>query len=159
MFRAAVAAGTELGRQVEPLLEAGVLVPDETTIALIRDRLAEEDAQRGFVLDGFPRNLEQAEALDAMLEEIDRPLAAVLLLDLSDDAARERLLKRAALEGRADDKPEAIDRRLRNYHEKTEPVVEHYRATGKLVSVHGERSIEDIWAEIADTLETLQARA
>jgi adenylate kinase len=83
----------------------------------------------------------------------------VLLLELSDETARARLTKRAELEGRDDDQPEAIDRRLRNYHEKTKPVVEHYRATGKLVGVHAELSIEEVWAEIADALEQLQARA
>jgi adenylate kinase len=159
MFRAAIAAGSELGRQVEPLLAAGVMVPDDVTIALIRDRLAEDDAQNGFVLDGFPRNIEQAEALDAMLEEIDRALSAVLLLELSDDTARERLGKRAALEGRADDQPEAIERRLRDYHEQTEQVVDHYLTTGKLVKMHAERPIDEVWAEIEDTLEQVQARA
>jgi adenylate kinase len=159
MFRAAIAAGSELGRQVEPLLAAGLMVPDDLTIALIRDRLAEEDAQNGFVLDGFPRNIAQAEALDAMLEEIERPLSAVLLLELSDDTARERLGRRAAIEGRADDQPEAIERRLRDYHEKTEQVVEHYLATGKLVKMHAERPIDEVWAEIEDTLEQVEARA
>jgi adenylate kinase len=155
MFRAAIAAGTELGHKVKPFTDAGKLVPDDVTIALIRDRLAEDDARDGFVLDGFPRNLDQAEALDAMLEEIDRPLSAVLLLELSDDTARERLGKRAALEGRADDQPEAIENRLRQYHEKTEQVVDHYLATGKLVKMHAERPIDEVWAEIADALETL----
>ena len=159
MFRAAIADATELGRSVEPLLASGQLVPDETTIAMIRERLARDDAQSGFVLDGFPRNIAQAEALDAMLEEIDRPLAAVLLLQLADETARERLANRAALEGRADDQAEAIDRRLRDYHELTEPVVGHYLATGNLVAMHAERPIDEVWAEIADTLEHLQARA
>jgi adenylate kinase len=157
MFRAAIAEGTELGRRVEPLLAAGQLVPDETTIATIRERLAHEDAQNGFVLDGFPRNLAQAEAFDEMLDEIGRPLSAVLLLELDDDTARERLAKRAALEGRADDQPEAIDRRLRDYHEQTKPVVEHYRATGKLVNMHAGRPIDEVWAEIADALEQVEA--
>jgi len=159
MFRAAITAGTELGRRVEPLLAAGELVPDDITIALIRERLGEDDAQQGFVLDGFPRNLPQAEALDTMLEEIERPLSAVLLLELSDDTARERLGKRAAIEGRADDQPDAIERRLRDYHAKTEQVVEHYLATGKLVKMHAERPINEVWDEIADTLEQVQARA
>jgi adenylate kinase len=159
VFRAAIAAGSELGRTVKPILDAGQLVPDDITIALIRERLGEEDAQNGFVLDGFPRNIEQAEALDTMLEEIDRPLSAVLLLELSDDAARERLGKRAVLEGRADDQPEAIERRLRDYHEKTEQVVDHYLTTGKLVKMHAERPIDEVWAEIEDTLEQVQARA
>jgi adenylate kinase len=155
MFRAAIDAGSELGRQVEPLLKSGQLVPNDVTIALIRDRLSEEDARQGFVLDGFPRNIAQAEALGTMLEEIERPLDAVLLLELSDDTARERLGKRAAIEGRADDQPEAIERRLRDYHDQTEQVVDHYLATGKLVKMHAERPIEEVWAEIADTLETL----
>jgi adenylate kinase len=159
MFRAAIAADSELGRTVKPFLDAGELVPDDLTIALIRDRLAEEDAQNGFVLDGFPRNIEQAEALDAMLEEIDRPLSAVLLLELSDDTARERLGKRAVLEGRADDRPEAIERRLRDYHEQTEQVVDHYLTTGKLVKMHAERPVDEVWAEIEDTLEQVEARA
>jgi adenylate kinase len=158
MFRAAIAEGTELGKRVEPLLAAGQLVPDETTIAIIRERLAHDDAQGGFVLDGFPRNLAQAEALDEMLDEIGRPLSAVLLLELDDDTARERLAKRAALEGRADDQPEAIDRRLRDYHEQTKPVVEHYRATGKLVNMHAGRSIDEVWAEIVAALEQAQER-
>jgi adenylate kinase len=159
MFRAAIAAGSELGLQVEPLLKSGQLVPNDVTIALIRDRLAEEDALQGFVLDGFPRNIEQAQALDSMLEEIDRPLSAVLLLELSDDTARERLGKRAAIEGRADDQPEAIENRLREYHQQTEPVVDHYLATGKLVKMHAERPIDEVWAEVAETLEQAQARA
>jgi adenylate kinase len=159
MFRAAIAADSELGRTVEPILASGTLVPDDLTIALIRERLGEDDAQHGFVLDGFPRNIEQAEALDAMLEEIDRPLSAVLLLELSDGTARERLGRRAVLEGRADDQPEAIERRLRDYHEKTEQVVDHYLATGKLVKMHAERPIDEVWAEIEDTLEQVQARA
>jgi adenylate kinase len=159
MFRAAIEADSELGRTVKPFLDAGKLVPDDLTIALIRDRLAEEDAQNGFVLDGFPRNIQQAEALDAMLEEIDRPLSAVLLLELSDDTARERLGKRAVLEGRADDQPEAIERRLRDYHEQTEQVVDHYLATGKLVKMHAERPVDEVWAEIEDTLEQVEARA
>lgn len=157
LYRAAIAAGSELGMEVAPLLAEGKLVPDEITIPLIRDKVLE--AETGFVLDGFPRNLAQAEALDELLEEIGRPLAVVLLLELSDDTARGRLTRRAELEGREDDQPEAIERRLRDYHEKTEPVVEHYRATGKLVGVHAERSIEEVWAEIADALEQLQARA
>ena len=159
MFRAAIAAETDLGKLVAPLLAAGELVPDDVTIALIRERLGEEDAQNGFVLDGFPRNIAQAEALDAMLEEIDRPLSVVLLLELSDDTARQRLAKRAALEGRADDQPEAIERRLRDYHEKTEPVVDHYLTTGKIVKMHAERPIDAVWAEIENTLEQVQARA
>ena len=155
MFRAAAATGTELGLEVEPILAAGELVPDELTVALIRERLSQPDATRGFVLDGFPRNLAQAEELDAMLAEIGRSLDAVLFFDLSDDVALERILVRARDEGREDDQPEAIARRLAIYHEQTEPVVERYRATGKLVPLHAARSVGEVAAEIADALELL----
>jgi adenylate kinase len=159
MFRAAIAAATDLGRRVEPILAAGELVPDDLTVALIRDRLAEPDAERGFVLDGFPRNLAQAGALDSMLAEIGRELDAVLFFDLADDVAVDRLRTRARQEGRDDDTPEAIARRLEIYHEQTEPVVERYRATGKLVPLHAGRSIERVASEIAEALELLDEEA
>jgi adenylate kinase len=155
MFRAAIAAGTELGREVEPILAAGELVPDELTVALIRERLSEADAADGFVLDGFPRNLAQAEGLDAMLAEIRKTLDAVLFFDISDEVALERLLVRSEQEGRHDDQPEVIARRLAIYHEQTEPVVERYRATGKLVPLHAERSVGEVAAEIGAALELL----
>ena len=157
LFRAAIANGTELGKRVEPLLAQGTLVPDETTVALIREEL--DRVPGGFILDGFPRNLAQAEALDAMLTEIERPLDIILLLELDDDDARQRMSKRAEVEGRADDTPEVIERRLATYREQTEPVVDHYLATGKLVKVHAERTIDEVWAEIAEVLETVEARA
>ena len=159
MFRAAIAAGTELGKQVEPILASGKLVPDETTIALIRERLAEADARDGFVLDGYPRNLPQAEALDEMLSEIGRGLDAVLLFDLSDDVATERMLRRAEDEGRADDTPDVIAERLRTYHEHTEPVVEHYRLAGRLVSLNGARPIDEVWSEVQQALRRLEDEA
>jgi adenylate kinase len=159
MFRAAIAAGTELGLRVEPILAAGQLVPDDLTVDLIRERLAEPDAERGFVLDGFPRNLAQAEALDAMLDDIGRGLDAVLFFDLAEEIAVERLRVRAREEGREDDTPEGIARRLAIYHEQTEPVVERYRATGKLVPLHADRSIEQVADEIEQALELLDEEA
>ena len=159
MFRAAVAQGSELGRQVEPILATGELVPDELTVALIRERLTEPDAVDGFILDGFPRNLAQAEALDAMLAEIGHTLDAVLFFDLSDEIATERIHGRARDEGREDDTPEAISRRLAIYHEQTEFVVERYRATGKLVPLHAERTIGEVAAEIDGALDLLEGAA
>ena len=156
MFREAVTAGTELGRQVEPILASGDLVPDDLTVALIRERLSERDARDGFVLDGFPRNLAQAEALDGMLAEIGRGLDAVLFFDLLDELAVERIRGRALDEGRDDDSPDAIARRLAIYHEQTEPVVERYRATGKLVPLHAARSIEEVSTEIEAALDLLE---
>jgi adenylate kinase len=159
MFRAAIAEGSELGRRVGPILASGELVPDELTVALIRERLAAPDAGDGFVLDGFPRNLAQAEALDAMLGEIGRTLDAVLFFDLSDEIATERIRGRALDEGREDDTPETIARRLAIYHEQTEPVVERYRVTGKLVPLHAERTIGEVAAEIDEALELVEGAA
>ena len=152
MFRSAIAACTPLGNQVAPILASGELVPDELTIALIRDRLGEDDALRGFVLDGFPRNVEQAVALDEMLADIGRGIDTVLFFDVTDDLAAERMRGRAAGEGRTDDTPEVIERRLAIYHEQTEPVVGRYRAAGILVSLRAERSVDDVAAEIAEAL-------
>ena len=149
ILRSAVAAGTELGRQVEPILELGDLVPDDLMVELIRERLAGET---GFVLDGFPRTVPQAEALDAMLEEIGKPLDVVLLLEVGDDVALGRLLARRAEEGRSDDAPDVIRNRLRLYHGLTEPVVERYREAGRLIAVDGERSVEEVAADVEDAL-------
>jgi adenylate kinase len=159
MFRAAVASGTDLGRAVEPILAAGDLVPDELTVALIRERLGEPDADGGFVLDGFPRNETQADALDEMLGGIGRGLDAILFFDLPDEVGIERMLRRAREEGRADDTPDAIARRLAIYHAETEPIVEHYRVTGKLVPLHAARTVGEVWAEVQDALEQLDERA
>jgi adenylate kinase len=160
MFRAAIAAATPLGLRVEPILASGELVPDELTVALIRERLSEPDATRGFVLDGFPRNLAQAEALDAMLTEIDRELDLVLFFDLDQLTSTERLRRRAVIEGRDDDTPDAIARRLELYHEQTAPLVELYRASGRLVPIRAERTIDEVANEIAEALDLLDgARA
>jgi len=152
MFRAAIASGTALGKQVEPILASGELVPDDLTVALIRERLAEPDAAPGFILDGFPRNLAQAEALDTLLAELDRPLTAALELLVPDDVAVERMRKRATEEGRADDTPEAMVRRLEIYHRETAPLSEHYRVTGRLVGVDGAGTIDEVWTRVQDAL-------
>jgi adenylate kinase len=157
MFRAEEAAGTEFGKKVGAIMKAGELVPDELTVAMIENRLSQPDAADGFVLDGFPRNLAQADALDAMLSSIGRGLDAILYFDIPDSVGMERALKRAETEGRADDTPEVIERRLAIYHSETEPIVEHYRVTGKLVQLHGERSIEDVWTQVASALEQVVA--
>ena len=159
MFRAAIAAGSDLGQQVKPILASGALVPDETTIALIRERIGQPDAESGFVLDGFPRTPAQAEALDEMLAGIGRTLDAILYFDLPDDVATERLLGRAAQENRPDDTPEVIAKRLDTYHRETEPIVEHYRVTGRLVPLHAERSVSEVYEEVSDALSGLEDAA
>ena len=157
MFRA-LDDSSELGRRVNEIMARGELVPDEITIAMIEERLSHDDAADGFILDGFPRNLAQAAALDAMLAGIGRGLDAILFFDLPDEVALERMQGRARSEDRADDTPEAMRKRLAIYHEQTEPVVEHYRATGKLVPLHAARPIEAVYAEIASALDTVGAR-
>jgi adenylate kinase len=157
-LRAAIAAGSELGRKAEPLLASGQLVPDGLMIELIRDRLANEDTERGVVLDGFPRTAVQAEALDEMLSEIDRPLGVVFEFQLPEEMAVQRLLRRAEEEGRADDTPETIRTRLRLYHEQTAPLVEYYRARGILVPIHADRPIDEVFQEIQQALEQVAVR-
>ena len=153
MLRAAIAAGTELGRRVESIVNAGELVPDDLMIALIRDRLAQDDTDAGFVLDGFPRTTAQAEALDAMFNEIGRTFNVVFSLQIPDEVAFERLQQRAQLEGRADDTDDAIQRRLDNYHRETEPLIEHYRTRGNLVTIHADRSENEVFTEIQRALD------
>jgi adenylate kinase len=153
MLRQAIADGTELGRRVKPILESGELVPDDLMIELIRERLQSPDAADGFILDGFPRTMAQADALDEMLSEIDRPLAVVLELQVPDDVAIQRLRKRAVEEGRSDDTPEAIANRIDLYHRETKPLVSHYRLAGNLVGIHGDRSENEVFSEIQQAVE------
>jgi adenylate kinase len=156
ILRAAIADGSELGRRVRPILERGELVPDDLMIELIRERLQSPDAENGFILDGFPRTMAQAEALTSMLSEIERPLSVVFELQVPDEVAVERLHKRAVEEGRADDTPEAIAKRIELYHRETEPLVSHYRLAGNLVGIHGNRPENEVFAEIQGALD--QAR-
>jgi adenylate kinase len=158
MLRSAIASGTPLGQKLKPILESGQLVSDDLMIELIRDRLEAPDTELGFILDGFPRTMPQAAALDAMLREIGRELDVVFELQVPDSVSYERLLKRAAEEGRTDDTPEVIRERLETYHRETEPLVELYRARGNLVGIHGDRPIDEVFAEIQAALEQVAVR-
>jgi adenylate kinase len=158
MLRAAIADGSELGRRVKPIYDAGRLVPDDLMIELIRDRLSREDTAEGFVLDGFPRTPPQAAALDELLDEIGRPLTVVLEFQLPEEVAIERLRRRADDEGRADDTPDAIRTRLQLYHQETEPLIEHYRTRGSLVGIRGDRPVAEVFAEIQSALEQAAVR-
>ena len=153
MLRAAMAEGTPLGQRVKPIYEAGELVPDDLMIELIRERLSRADTDPGFILDGFPRTMAQADALDSMLSEIDRPLTVVLELQVPDDVAIARLRKRAAGEGRSDDTPEAIAKRIALYNQETRPLVSHYRLAGNLVGIHGDRPENEVFSEIQQAVE------
>ena len=157
ILRAEMQAGTELGRRVKDVYDRGDLVSDGLMIELIRTRLAQPDTEAGFVLDGFPRTTVQAEALDAMFNEIGRSFSVVFALQIPDEVAFERLRKRAEIEGRADDTDDAIRRRLDNYHRETEPLIEYYRVRGNLVPIHGDRTENEVFAEIQSALEQVPA--
>jgi adenylate kinase len=159
ILREAIAAGTALGRRVKPIVESGRLVPDELMIELIRERLAADDARDGFILDGFPRTPAQAEALDEMLTEIGRGLSIVFGFQLEDEVGIERMLRRAEIENRKDDTPEAIAQRLALYHQETEPLIGHYRLQGNLIGIHADRTVDEVFAEVQEALEQTAARS
>jgi len=138
IFRANVTAGTELGVLAKKYMDSGELVPDEVTSAMVAARLAEADAGPGFLLDGFPRTVPQAEWLTDLLRSRGQQLDAVLLLDAPDDVLLERMLAR----GRADDTVEAISRRLALYHSETTPLLEHY--ADKLVAINGVGAVDEV---------------
>jgi adenylate kinase len=151
--------GSDLGDRVREYYERGELAPDDLMIELIRKRLSANGASDGFILDGFPRNMAQAEALDKMLRDIGKPLDVVFELQLSDEECLKRMEKRAAEEGRTDDTPEAMRKRLELYHTETEPLVEYYRVRGNLVGIHADRTIPQVFAELQETIEHMVARA
>ncbi|WP_025133721.1 adenylate kinase [Leucobacter sp. PH1c] len=158
IFRANIKGGTPLGQQVQAIIERGELVPDSLTNEIVADRLAQADAAGGFLLDGYPRNVEQVHALDGMLE--GDALDAVVLLEVDTDAVVARLLKRAELEGRADDTEDVIRHRQDVYAEQTAPLVELFSERGILVSVDGLGSVEEVAERIASGLDAqLAAKA
>jgi adenylate kinase len=152
---------TELGRELREVYDRGDLVNDDMMIRLIRDRLDRGDTLPGFVLDGFPRTLVQAEALDDLMSELSRPIDIVFEFQVPNrQQLLDRLLKRAAQENRSDDTPDAIQRRLELYEAETAPLVEYYRSTrGNVVGIHADRTIDNVFHEIAESLDQVQARA
>ena len=152
---------TPVGRELKEVLDAGELVNDELMIELIRDRLSRGDTLPGFVLDGFPRTMAQAEALDDLLRDLDRSLDVVFEFQVPHrQELLERMLKRAAVENRPDDTLEAIQRRLELYDRETAPLVEYYRTTrGNVVGIHAERPIPEVFQEIEEALSSVEARA
>jgi len=159
MIREIKELDTELGRRVREIYDRGDLVDDATIVELIESRLDRGDTIPGFVLDGFPRNTAQAEALDELLTRLGRDLDVVLELQADDrEVLLERLAKRAVEEGRTDDTPEAIGKRLEIYDRETAPLVEYYRSTrGNVVGIHADRSIDDAFAEIRAALDQVTA--
>lgn len=144
IFRSNVQGGTELGRRAQEYMSAGALVPDEVTNAMVRDRLAQDDVADGFLLDGYPRNPDQAVELDTMLSELGAKLDVAIELTVDPDAVTERLLKRAEIEGRSDDTEPVIRKRLEVYAKQTAPVAAYYDGRGLLVQVDGMSEIDAV---------------
>jgi adenylate kinase len=146
LFRAHIAQETELGRQVKEYLDSGQLVPDEVTNAMVRERLASPETAEGFLLDGFPRNVEQAEELAKMLSEADQELDAVVELKVDEEELVQRLLAR----GRNDDTEDVIRRRQQVYRDETAPLLEYY--ADRLVTIDGQGDIAEVTARVLDAL-------
>lgn len=152
ILRRAVAERTALGMQAQRQMDQGLLVGDDVMIGLVRERTLAPDAGKGYILDGFPRTVPQAAALDAMLAERGQQLDAVVSLSVSEDEILDRLASRKDQESRADDDEETVRRRLDVYREQTEPLIEYYRGAGRLVDVHGVGHIDDIYRSLRDAL-------
>lgn len=153
MFRANVTEGTPLGLEVKRIMDAGGYVGDDVTNAIVADRLAQDDAESGFLLDGYPRTVAQVGALDELLAERDHELNHVLSLSVDVDQLVDRLLKRAETEGRADDNEQAIRNRMDIYAQETSPLLDLYRERGLLVSVDGLGSVDEVAQRIYAALD------
>ena len=153
ILRGAVKAQTELGKKAEGYMNAGELVPDDLILGLIRERLNQADASSGWLLDGFPRNVEQANFLNDLLEEIEQSCDFVINLEVPDDVLVERLLER----GRVDDKEDVIRNRLEVYREQTEPLIALYSGRKQLVSVNGNQEMDSVTAELQNIVTSCSA--
>lgn len=158
IFRANVREQTPLGKQVESIMQAGQYVPDELTEQIVFDRLDQADAADGFLLDGFPRTMHQVEALDEYLAQHDLHLDAVISLEVDSDVVVERLLKRAKIEGRADDNEQTIRNRMEVYHDQTAPLLDHYEQAGLLKQFDGKDEVSDVFKRIVEEIDDLQSR-
>jgi adenylate kinase len=152
IFRANVAEGTELGRAAQEFMDRGDLVPDEVVIAMVMERLASDDCASGFVLDGFPRTVNQAEALDRQLADLGTPLQAVLCFEAAEEELLRRLAGRAAAQHRADDAEQTIRHRLEVFAIKTRPLIDYYRHRRLLTMVDGVGLVEEVTGRILSGL-------
>ncbi|HEY8586917.1 MAG TPA: adenylate kinase [Rhodanobacter sp.] len=159
MLRAAVAAGTAMGIKAKAVMDAGQLVSDDILLGMLEERLAQADAKVGFILDGYPRNLAQADALEHLLTRLGRPLDAVIKLDVPNEAIVGRCEIRFKAEGRADDNPETVRKRLAIYAEQTAPVADFFAARGKLQVVDGVGELAEVTARIERALQNETAAA
>ncbi|HOC10330.1 MULTISPECIES: adenylate kinase [Thermomonas] len=153
LLRAEVAAGTPLGLQAKEVMARGDLVSDDILLGMLKDRLSREDTRAGFILDGYPRNLEQAAALDALLAGLGQKFDAAVQLVVDNEQIIARLAGRAKAEGRSDDSPESVRHRLNVYDEKTAPVVDFYRQHGQLTVVDGVGTLDEVFTRIVEAIQ------
>ena len=152
LLRAAVTAGTALGLQAKSVMEAGGLVSDDVVLGMLEERLLQPDTSNGFILDGYPRNLVQANALAVLLTKLKQPVDIAVQLDVDTEILVSRLAGRAQAEGRADDSPDAVRKRLGVYQSQTAPVVDFYRNQGKLAHLNGVGSLDEVFTRITKAL-------
>ena len=152
LLRAAVKAGTPLGLKAKAVMDAGNLVSDDIVLGMLEERVSQDDAKAGFILDGYPRNVAQCGALETLLERLGQPLDVAVKLDVPNELIVERIAGRAAAEGRVDDTPETVRARLRVYAEQTAPVADYFDQIGKLVSVDGVGELDDVFQRVIDAL-------
>ena len=152
MLRAEIAAGTELGKQAKTVMDAGNLVSDDILLGMLESRLGRADCANGFILDGYPRNVAQAHALDGLLARLGQPLDAVVQLDVPTELLVERIAGRAKAEGREDDNPESVRKRLQVYSDSTAPVIGFYESRGALAKVDGVGTLDEVFARILAAL-------
>lgn len=155
LFRENLKNNTELGQLARSFMDKGELVPDEVTVAMVKDRISRPDCKTGAIFDGFPRTVAQAGALDELLDDLKGQINIVPFINVKNDAVVQRLLKRAELEGRADDNEETIRTRLSVFREQTAPLLDHYRARNLLVEIDGEQSIEEVQADLLATIDNM----
>ena len=159
IFRVNVSAGTPLGKQAKQYMDAGDYVPDAITNDMVRDRIAEGDARSGFLLDGYPRTVDQVEELDKMLAEAGESVDAAVQLTVDDEELVQRLLNRAHVEGRADDTEEVIRRRQQVYNDQTAPLLTVYADRGLLIRVDGMGKVDDVTSRVLAELDKVRADA
>ncbi|MGY0799686.1 adenylate kinase [Lysobacter sp. A286] len=152
LLRAEVAAGTRLGLEAKEVMARGELVSDAILLGMLEDRFSRADTRGGFILDGYPRNLAQADALNTLLERIGQPMDAAVQLEVPTELLVERIAGRAQAEGRADDSPESVRTRLQVYVDQTAPVVNFFRQRGKLSVVDGVGSLDEVFARLIEAL-------
>lgn len=155
MLRAELAAETGLGLKAKTIMEKGELVPDEIIIGMIRNKISGEAGSKGFIFDGFPRTVAQAEALDTLLEELGMRIDVMLGLEVEREELIDRLLKRGECQGRADDNLATIENRIKVYQDQTSPVMGFYDARGKYSGINGKGSIDDIFGRLAGIIDRL----